>query len=111
MIWIPDKDKALSYKVKDDELLVTVHRWFNLNKSCPGEYVYNRLGKLVEIVNNKLKEDTGAMGEKLNKFEQWAVSIGLFTGYGDGKFHFDQPLTRGQLCVVLYRFANWLCKV
>lgn len=111
MVWIPDKDKALSYKVKDDELLVTVHRWFNLNKSCPGEYVYNRLGKLVEIVNNKLKEDTGAMGEKLNSFEQWAVDIGLFAGYGDGKYHFDQPLTRGQLCIVLYRFAKWLGRV
>ena len=57
------------------------------------------------------EEDKESMKEKLDYFEKWAVSIGLFTGYGDGKYHFEQPLTRGQLCIVLYRFAKWLGRV
>ena len=33
---------------------MTVHRWF-ANKSCPGDYIYNRLGQIAEEVNNNLK--------------------------------------------------------
>jgi len=39
---------------KPDEQNMTVHRWF-ANKSCPGDYIYNRLGKIAEEVNCKLK--------------------------------------------------------
>ncbi len=28
LVWIADRDKALSYEVKPDEMLLTVHRWF-----------------------------------------------------------------------------------
>ena len=30
---------------------MTVHRWFNPGKSCPGDYIYNRLGKIASEVN------------------------------------------------------------
>ena len=39
---------------------MTVHRWF-ANKSCPGDYIYNRLGDIASEVNKKLgtvKENT-----------------------------------------------------
>lgn len=32
---------------------ITVHRWF-AKKSCPGEYIYSRLGKIANEVNQKL---------------------------------------------------------
>ena len=32
---------------------LTVHRWF-ANKSCPGDYIYNRLGEIAAKVNAKL---------------------------------------------------------
>lgn len=35
LVWISDREKALSYEVKADEMLLTVHRWF-ARKSCPG---------------------------------------------------------------------------
>lgn len=44
-------DKRLIGKI--DKQNMTVHRWF-ANKSCPGDYIYNRLGQIAEEVNDKL---------------------------------------------------------
>lgn len=41
-------DKSLIGQV--DKQNMTVHRWF-ANKSCPGDYIYNRLGKIAKEVN------------------------------------------------------------
>lgn len=53
LLWISDKTKALSYKVKSDELILTPHRWF-ANKACPGEYLFSRYGAIAETVTKKL---------------------------------------------------------
>lgn len=44
-------DKSLIGQV--DKQNMTVHRWF-ANKSCPGDYIYERLGKIADEVNAKL---------------------------------------------------------
>lgn len=44
-------DKSLIGQV--DKQNMTVHRWF-ANKSCPGEYLYSRMGKIAEEVNKNL---------------------------------------------------------
>ena len=44
-------DKKLVGKVSQQNL--TVHRWF-ANKSCPGDYIYERLGDIAAKVNAKL---------------------------------------------------------
>ena len=44
-------DKNLVGKV--DQQNLTVHRWF-ANKSCPGDYIYERLGDIAAKVNAKL---------------------------------------------------------
>ena len=36
---------------------------------------------------------------------RWAADAGLVTGYGDGRFGPDDPITREQLAVILYRCA------
>lgn len=54
LIWIPDKTKALAYKPKANEMLFTVHRWF-ANKSCPGDWLYSRLGEVAAEVTQRLK--------------------------------------------------------
>ena len=51
--WIADRDKALVYAVKSDEMLLTVHRWF-ARKSCPGNWLMERLGSLADEVNSRL---------------------------------------------------------
>lgn len=54
VIWIPNKETALAYAPKSDEMLITVHRWFSSSRSCPGDWLYNRLGEFAVEVNNQL---------------------------------------------------------
>lgn len=53
LLWISDKNKALAYIPKSNEMLLTVHRWFAA-KSCPGNWLYSRLGDLATKVTSKL---------------------------------------------------------
>lgn len=46
----------------------------------------------------------GPEKEFINSDMQWAIDLGLFTGYGDRKFHPQDPLTREQLAIVLRRY-------
>lgn len=53
LLWLGSKSKALNYSPKSDEMVLTVHRWF-ANKSCPGDWLYSRLGDLAEKVTANL---------------------------------------------------------
>ena len=53
LLWLGNKDKTLSYEPKSDEMVLTVHRWF-ANKSCPGNWMYARMGDLAEKVTAQL---------------------------------------------------------
>ena len=53
LVWIADREKALAYAVKPDEMLLTVHRWF-ARKSCPGNWLFQKLGDLAQAVNSRL---------------------------------------------------------
>ena len=57
LVWIADRDKALSYEVEPDEMLLTVHRWF-AKKSCPGNWLFGKLGDLAQEVDAILKNVT-----------------------------------------------------
>ncbi len=61
LLWLGDKNKTLSYEPKSDEMVLTVHRWF-ANKSCPGNWMYARMGDLAAKVTAQLgggaSEDT-----------------------------------------------------
>lgn len=61
LLWFGDKDKSLNYEPKDDEMVITVHRWF-ANKSCPGDWLYSRLGDLAAKVTAQLGEKTEDSG-------------------------------------------------
>lgn len=58
LLWLGSKEKALNYNPKSDEMVLTVHRWF-ANKSCPGNWLYNRLGDLANKVTENLSGTTG----------------------------------------------------
>lgn len=59
-------DKSLIGQV--DKQNMTVHRWFNAYKSCPGEYIYSRLGQIAAEVNAQLgvKTNTSTSPKKSN---------------------------------------------
>lgn len=84
LLWFGDKDKTLAYEPKADEMIITVHRWF-ANKSCPGDWLYNRLGDLATKVTSRLgggsqpqpsgtlyRVQTGAYKQKVNADAQLA---------------------------------------
>ena len=62
-------DKKLIGKIEEQNM--TVHRWF-ANKSCPGDYIYNRLGQIANEVNAILNENPGT-----NKL--YCVQVGAYT--------------------------------
>lgn len=83
LLWFGDKNKTLAYEPKADEMIITVHRWF-ANKSCPGDWLYNRLGDLAAKVTSHLggsqpqpsgtlyRVQTGAYKQKANADAQLA---------------------------------------
>lgn len=89
---------------KPDQQNLAVHRWFAI-KSCPGDYIYARLGQIAEEVNQKMEEKyEGADWSK--EARDWATSHGIIAGYGDGDYGWGDPVTREQLAVILYRLQN-----
>ena len=83
LLWFADKDKTLNYSPASDEMVITVHRWF-ANKSCPGNWLYARLGNLASSVTAELggssaeetKSGTQATIFKSLTAEQAAEKIG-----------------------------------
>lgn len=71
LIWFGDKDKTLSYKPAANEMILTVHRWF-ANKSCPGNWMYSRMGDLASKVTAKLNEN------KSSESVVYSVQIGSY---------------------------------
>lgn len=53
LLWLGDKDTTLNYSPKSDEMVLSVHRWF-ANKSCPGDWMYARMGDLADKVTAQL---------------------------------------------------------
>lgn len=84
LLWLGDKGKTLNYSPKSDEMVLTVHRWFD-NKSCPGDWLYNRLGNLATAVTKRLtggstdtktlyRVQTGAFSKRSNA-DAWAAKL------------------------------------
>lgn len=63
LLWLGSKEATLAYEPKEGEATLSAHRWF-ANKSCPGDWLYSRYGKLATDVTNRL----------LNVSEQTAVN-------------------------------------
>lgn len=63
LLWFADKNKTLNYAPKSDEMVLTVHRWF-ANKSCPGNWLYSRLGELATKVTTELSGSTSSNDKK-----------------------------------------------
>ena len=87
LIWFGDKDKTLNYSPKSDEMIITVHRWF-ANKSCPGDWLYNRLGDLAAEVTKRLSgtssaPSTPSAGTMYRVRKTWADSKSQIGAYKD----------------------------
>ncbi len=72
LIWFGDKDKTLNYSPKSGEMILTVHRWF-ANKSCPGNWMYARMGDLADKVTKALRDSSDFGGSSASKGMQASV--------------------------------------
>ena len=105
LLWIPDKDKALAYEPKADEMLLTMHKWF-ANTNCPGEYLGGRFPELAERVTNELNKS-----EEVVK-QPWYIKDGTWAkakelGLMDGTRP-DANITRAEVAAVAVRLYNKL---
>lgn len=116
LLWLGDKDKTLAYAPADDEMVITVHRWF-ANKSCPGDWLYSRLGDLAEKVTAALSDAPDAVALDnmpaawSKEAVEWAVENKLMVGNDRGDLMLRNPITREQFCVMLKRYHDAVVKV
>ena len=112
-----------------DKQNITAHRWFAAT-SCPGDYIYERLGDIAAAVNKNLseQEDEDMTVEKFTELwlemrkdlqdndagkysaeaRDWAVQNGLILGNGntingEPNYMWDDLLTRQQAACLFYR--------
>ncbi|NCC07451.1 MAG: cell division protein [Clostridia bacterium] len=71
-------DKSLIGQV--DKQNMTVHRWF-ANKSCPGDYLYNRHGEIAAEVNKRL--NAAVTPEKPASGVLYRVQVGAYSVRGN----------------------------
>lgn len=88
LIWFGDKNKTLNYSPKSDEMVLTVHRWF-ANKSCPGDWLYSRLGDLAKKVTAELGDSSVTPSKGLYRVRKsWSDSksqLGAFSVFDNAK--------------------------
>lgn len=60
LLWLGNKDKTLNYKPAQNEMVITVHRWFAATE-CPGDWLYSRLGDLAAKVTARLTETSNSV--------------------------------------------------
>ena len=114
LLWLGDKDKTLGYTPAPDEMVLTVHRWF-ANKSCPGDWMYARMGDLAEKVTAALDGQTQAPLDNTpaawsKDAVNWALENRLLLGDANGDLKLRENLTREQFCVMLKRYHDLLQK-
>ncbi len=61
LLWFGDKTKTLAYTPAANEMVLTVHRWFAA-KSCPGDWMYAKMGDLASQVTNRLSGTSSNTG-------------------------------------------------
>ena len=92
LLWLGDKEKSLNYTPKSDEMIITVHRWF-ANKSCPGDWLYGRLGDLAAEVTKRLG------GESTDKL--YRVQVGAFRNIENAKKLVAELKEKGYSCFIV----------
>lgn len=56
LLWINNRDTALNYTPRNNEMLLTVHCWF-ANKACPGPWLMSKMDMLAEQVTGILRHE------------------------------------------------------
>lgn len=113
LIWLGNKAKTLAYTPADDEMVMTVHRWF-LPTQCPGDWLMGKMPEIAERVTAELQKARFTGDSTPATWAQeavdWAVNNGLMVGDKNGDLMLHSPITREQFCVMLKRYHDIFSK-
>lgn len=84
VVYISDKSKALAYQVKDNELLVTFHKWFGAT-ACPGLWFLDNAKDIFDKINEKL-QGKNVIDEK----PQYTIQLGAYFDKTNAQKHLNQ---------------------
>ena len=107
LLWKADKNLI----GQQDKQNMTVHRWF-ANKSCPGDFLYERHGIIAAEVNKRLSVSSAPAGTGDNPAPwhkdatQWAIKEKIFNGDGSGNYDWQAPMTREQVAQMMYNLSR-----
>ncbi len=76
LLWLGDKDMTLNYSPAADEMVLTVHRWF-ATKSCPGDWLYARLGDLAVKVTVNLGGSNTFTDSQMSASTSYRVRVSI----------------------------------
>lgn len=103
LVWINNKEQALAYETKNNELQITVHRWF-ANKECPGDWLMSRMDDYVNKVNSKLTSEVKPVAHVEKRYyrvrKSWTDSksqIGAYINLDNAK----------KICKTGYSVYDW----
>lgn len=100
LLWFSNKNTALNYKPKSNEMVLTVHRWFE-NKPCPGDWMFARMGDLASAVTAKLGGGTSSASKSIETVAREVI---------DGKWGKDKA-RKAKLKAAGYNYATVQAKV
>lgn len=92
LLWLGEA--GLNYAPKANEMVLTAHRWF-ASTSCPGDWMYSRMGDLASRVTAALASRDylmkGDTGEAVKNMQEMLIAIGYSCGKAgaDGIFGED----------------------
>ena len=73
LVYISNKTEALNYECKSNELLITLHRWFQA-VACPDQWFIDKLPQFVYTVNSMLDNNTPSEPDT----KLYRVQVGAF---------------------------------
>lgn len=91
LLW--KNDKSLIGQV--DKQNMTVHRWFS-NKSCPGTYLFKKMGEIANTVNTELNKENN-----INNHTIYRVQVGAFSVYENAVRLRDKLKKNGYDCFIV----------
>lgn len=110
LLWFGSKNKTLNYTPKSDEMVLTVHCWF-ANKSCPGGWLYSRLGDLAEKVTKALGSSTSQPIKSTVKKSVDAIAREVLRGdWGNGDERKKKLIKAGYNYYAVQKKVNELLK-
>lgn len=94
LLWFGDKTKSLNYSPKSNEMVLTVHRWF-ANKSCPGNWLYARMGDLATQVTKMIggpstTDNTDVIYRVRKSWDNGSSQIGAYSSLENAKTAADK---------------------